>query len=66
MNKPAWWPQNPFPEDIFPMTIKDYVRLVPNPQLRTALTGCLGRLFWDIAATCIWEAMQKAEEEKDE
>lgn len=54
-SKPSWWPQNPYPEDIFPMTVKNYVQLVPDPHTRTALGGCLGRLFWDIASEMIWD-----------
>lgn len=38
------------------MTVEDYVILMPDPQLRTALSGCMGRLFWDIASDSILEA----------
>jgi hypothetical protein len=54
--KPPWWPQNPYPEDIFPMAREQYAEIVPDERTRTALTGCLGRIFWEIASECIWDA----------
>ncbi len=57
--KPDWWPETPYPEQIFPMTTKDYVKFVPDPQQRTALSGCLGRLFWDIASETIWDRLKE-------
>lgn len=53
---PSWWPQNPYPTDVFPMTVDDYVKAVPDENERTALSGCLGRLFWDIASQSIHDA----------
>ena len=64
MEKPKWWPQNPYPESIFPMARKRYVEIVPDPELRTALSGMLGREFWDIASKSIWDALN-ANEEKE-
>jgi len=64
MNKPAWWPQNPYPVDIFPMERSEYPKIVPDPNMRGALSGCLGRVFWDIASDMIWQAMQEAQEGK--
>jgi hypothetical protein len=32
-----------------------YPEIVPDPKLRTALSGCLGRLFWNIASEGIWK-----------
>ena len=60
MNKPDWWPKNPYPKSIFPMQRGQYAEIVPNPQLRTALSGMLGREFWNIASDTIWEAMVSA------
>lgn len=54
--KPDWWPQNPYPEDIFPMTRPEYAHVVPEPHTRTALSGMLGREFWGIASDAIWDA----------
>ena len=57
MRKPEWWPKNPYPESVFPMLETRYLEIVPDPGLRTALSGMLGRLFWDIASEAIWTAM---------
>ena len=48
-NKPDWWPQNPYPESVFPMMREDYAEVVPDEKTRTALSGMLGREFWEIA-----------------
>ena len=60
---PSWWPDNPYPADIFPMTTDDYVQSVPDENERTALSGCLGRLFWDIASKSIRDAWLNSEDE---
>lgn len=57
--KPEWWPENPYPESIFPMTIEDYVNVIPAERLRTAISSCLGRLFWEIASSQIYDAVRK-------
>ena len=62
--KPDWWPENPYPESIFPMDRKEYSRIVPDPLLRTALSGCLGRMFWDIASDMIYRRYQERLEER--
>lgn len=61
MKKPRWWPKNPYPRDIFPMPEGRYAEIVPDPDLRTALSGMLGRRFWDAASEAIWEAMLRAD-----
>lgn len=58
MSKPEWWPKNPYPETIFVMRKKRYPEIVPDPDLRTGLSGMLGREFWDIASESIWNALQ--------
>ena len=63
MKKPDWWPKNPYPESIFPMPEGRYPEIVPDPELRTALSGMLGRRFWDIASDTIREAMLEAIED---
>lgn len=63
MQKPAWWPRNPYSESVFPMPREQYPNIVPNPELRTALSGMLGREFWEIASETIWEAMIAAIED---
>lgn len=57
-DKPIWWPQNPYPNDIFVMPRSRYAEIVPDPMTRTALSGTLGREFWEIASDMIWDAMQ--------
>lgn len=63
MIKPDWWPRNPYPESIFPMPRDEYSDVVPDPHLRTALSGMLGREFWEIASDAIWDALQNHLEE---
>jgi len=58
--KPSWWPKNPYPESIFPMKRDDYAKAVPDPNNRTALSGMLGREFWEIASDSIWNALRSA------
>jgi len=64
--KPAWWPENPYPESIFPMTGDEYVQAIPDPQLRTAISGSLGRLFWNVASEAIWAAYLEATDGESE
>lgn len=64
--KPDWWPRDPFPEDIFPMARERYQEIVPDPDIRSALSGCLGRHFWGIASDAIWNAFRLAREEEDD
>lgn len=65
MDKPSWWPSNPYPADIFVMPRSRYAEIVPDPDLRTGLSGMLGREFWDIASDAIWAAMQQAAEDEE-
>ena len=58
MTKPDWWPKNPYPIDIFPMTRVEYSEVVPSPTKRTALSGMLGREFWEIASESIYDALR--------
>ena len=60
MNKPDWWPENPYPEEIFPMKREKYVEIVPDPDVRTALSGMLGRIFWEIASEMIFAKLIEA------
>ena len=61
MRKPEWFPENPYPESIFPMTDDEYVKAIPDPHLRTAISGFLGRKFWDLAEQAILEAWEEQE-----
>lgn len=60
MNKPDWWPECPYPVDIFPMDLERYPEIVPDPDVRTALSGVLGRFFWELAERQIWERYQES------
>ena len=62
MNKPDWWPKNPYPESIFPMNVDEYVAAIPDAQLRTDISGSLGRYFWDLASNEIFKAWQSHKE----
>lgn len=66
LQKPPWWPKNPYHESIFPMPDERYLEIVPDPELRTALSGMLGRRFWDIASEMIWTAMLEADEAEND
>jgi hypothetical protein len=59
MNKPYWWPKNPYPEDIFPMNRAKYPEIIPDGNLRSAISGMLGREFWEIASDMIWDRLQQ-------
>jgi len=59
-DRPKWWPECPYPEDIFPMERSEYPKIVPNETERTALSGMLGRMFWEIAAGTIWDRLLQA------
>lgn len=60
MQKPKWWPKNPYPVAVFPMPEEQYSEIVPDSDTRTALSGMLGRRFWNIASEAIWAAMSEA------
>ena len=59
MKKPDWWPKNPYPEDVFPMRRSEYPKIVPDEMTRTALSGCLGRTFFDMISEDIWDRLQQ-------
>lgn len=59
--KPEWWPDNPYPPSIFPMTTDEYVAAIPDTALRTAISGCMARFGWERAEDAIWKAMQEVE-----
>lgn len=55
-----WWHETPYPEDIWAMTTEQYVAAVPDPHLRTAISGYLMRAGWRAAAQTIKEALEEA------
>lgn len=58
MENPDFWPENPYPKSVFTMPSERYIEVVPDPDIRTGLSGMLGREFWDIASEEIWEAIK--------
>lgn len=60
---PDWFPKNPYPVSVFSMTDDEYVAAIPDTRLRTAISGYLGRVFWDIASKKIAEAYQADQQE---
>lgn len=60
--KPVWWPKNPYPKSIFPMTSKEYVAAIPDEDLRTAISGLLSRRAWGMASGQIQGALEKRNE----
>lgn len=45
-----WWPYCPYKNKVFPMTSEQYVKAVPDPHMRTAISGYLMREGW-----CVFE-----------
>ncbi|MEI6153627.1 MAG: hypothetical protein WCQ90_06030 [Deltaproteobacteria bacterium] len=41
-------PECPWPEEVWPMTDDEYVQAIPDPKLRTAISGFLMRKGWEI------------------
>jgi hypothetical protein len=58
-----WLPQCPWPESVWPMTEEEYVRAVPDPNLRTAISGFLMRRGWQIATDDMEQRMKSAPNE---
>ena len=55
-NLPAWWPTMPYPEEIFPMTLDEYKRAFPDANFRTAISGALMRMGWEVASEMIYNS----------
>ena len=51
-------PENPYPEQFFPMTTEDYVKAIPDNKLRTAVSGCIARWQFDVAKRMILKAIK--------
>ena len=60
MNKkrPSWWPKCPWPAEVWPMTQEEYVKAVPDPKLRTAISGRLMRVGWELCEKDVWERLK--------
>lgn len=59
--KPAWWPECPWPEDVWGNTLDDmtpmYKRLVADDYVRTCFSGVLMRHGWRLAEKAIMESL---------
>jgi len=60
MNKkrPSFWPECPWPADVWPMTQQDYIAAVPDLKLRTAISCFLMRSGWKTAEEGIWKSLK--------
>lgn len=57
---PPWWPNYcPWPEDVWAMTVEDYVRAVPDEKTRTAISGLLMRMGWNCALKTIKASLEE-------
>ena len=59
MEKPDWWPINPYPESVWPMQLGDISEIVRDPDELTAISGCMGRHFWEVASDDVCRAVQE-------
>jgi len=55
----------PWPESIWPMTDDEYVKAVPDPILRTAISGYLMRCGWELFRKAAIEEIEDLNEEID-
>ena len=62
MTRPMWWPKNPYPESVFPMTDEEYIKAIPDPVLRTAISGYSGRWVFEMASRMFYKAWREHEE----
>jgi hypothetical protein len=46
---PEWWADCPWPESVWQMTEAQYVAAVPDDKMRTAISGLLMRMGWNVA-----------------
>ena len=67
-NRPDWWPENPYFESAMYriQNDEDFVREVPDPTQRTAISWYLGNRFWAKAERLIWEALEEQKESQEE
>jgi hypothetical protein len=54
--------QCPWPTDIFPISVEQYVERVPDPQDRTAISGLLMRMGWEHAIQSVKDAIAQSDE----
>ena len=54
----ACLPENPYPESVFPMTEEEYVKVIPDPRTRTAISGFMGRFVFEVTKRRFIEALK--------
>lgn len=54
---PLWWPENPYPESIFPATAKEIRERINDDMLTTAASGSIGRFAFKATSRRIQRAM---------
>ena len=60
---PEWWPYCPYFESVFPMTGEQYVKAIPDPHKRTAISGYMMREGWCVFEHQFLEAIKNDREE---
>jgi hypothetical protein len=58
-----WWPYCPYSSKVFPMTGEQYVKAVPDPHMRTAISGYLMREGWCVFEKQLTDAIENYPEE---
>ena len=60
MNKPIWWPENPYFQEAMVTITNDneYIKAIPDPALRTAVSWYVSRQAWGLASDAIFKVMQ--------
>jgi len=52
-------PENPYPQEVFPMTLEEYAKAIPEENLRSAISGCLARWAWNVAYEMILDRIRR-------
>ena len=52
--------QTPYPVSVWPMTNEQYAEAIPDPHLRTAISGYLARFGWEIAINQVRDILHDA------
>lgn len=60
VDRPSWWPECPYPEEVFPGEIAELADYIPDELTRTRMAGVLGRHFWMVAESAIWDRLCEA------
>ena len=50
---------SPWPDDVWPMTMEEFLVAVPDEQLRMAISGCRKRAGWQFAVKSLRQALEE-------